>query len=45
MAPGVDEAQKALSAAFAKAEELGIAVCVSICDAGGRLVLFARMDQ
>jgi uncharacterized protein GlcG (DUF336 family) len=45
MTIGLDEAQRALAASFAKAEELGIAVCVSVCDAGGRLVAFARMDQ
>ncbi|WP_291366398.1 heme-binding protein [Acetobacter sp. UBA5411] len=45
MAITLDEAQKALSTAIERAIELGIAVCVSICDAGGRLVLFARMDQ
>lgn len=39
------EAQQALAAALQKAEALGIAVCVSVCDAGGRLVVFGRMDQ
>lgn len=39
------QAQCALQAALSKATELEIAVCVAVCDAGGRLVAFARMDQ
>lgn len=39
-----DQAWSALSAAVSHAETLDIAVCVAVCDAGGRLVAFARMD-
>ncbi|MBS1072502.1 heme-binding protein [Gluconobacter cerinus] len=34
----------ALQAALQKAQQLEIAVCVAVCDAGGRLISFARMD-
>ncbi|QEH97681.1 GlcG/HbpS family heme-binding protein [Gluconobacter thailandicus] len=34
----------ALQAALQKARQLEIAVCVAVCDAGGRLISFARMD-
>jgi uncharacterized protein GlcG (DUF336 family) len=37
-------AQKALAAAVAKAEEIGLAACIAICDRGGNPVLSARMD-
>ena len=40
-----DEAQTALTAILLRAKELKIDVCVAVCDAGGRLVSFARMDQ
>lgn len=39
------QAQRAMQAALSKATELEIAVCVAVCDAGGRLIAFARMDQ
>lgn len=39
------DAHKAIAAAIATAETLDIAVCVAVCDAGGRLLAFARMDQ
>jgi len=39
------QAQLAVSAAISHARERGIAVCVSVCDSGGRLVAFARMDE
>lgn len=38
------EANRIAAGAIAKAEELGIGICVAVCDAGGRLVAFQRMD-
>ena len=38
------EANKAIEGAIAKAEELNIRISVAVCDAGGRLVAFSRMD-
>ena len=38
------EANKAIEGAIAKAQELNIRISVAVCDAGGRLVAFARMD-
>lgn len=38
-------ARIALDAAIAFAEENKIAVCIAVCDAGGRLLTFSRMDQ
>jgi uncharacterized protein GlcG (DUF336 family) len=35
---------KLLQAAMAKAAEIGVPECVSIVDAGGHLIAFARMD-
>ena len=40
----IEKANEAIAAAQAKAEELGIRISVSVCDAGGRLVSFQRMD-
>lgn len=37
-------ARVALDAALARAAELGVAVNVSVCDAGGHQLAFARMD-
>jgi len=34
-----------LQGAIAKAEELGIKINVAVCDAGGRLLAFNRMDS
>ncbi|MBO6754667.1 MAG: heme-binding protein, partial [Spongiibacter sp.] len=34
----------AIESAIAKAQSLEIAVCIAVCDAGGRLIAFARMD-
>ena len=39
------EAERVVQAALGKARELGIDVSVAACDAGGRLVAFARMDE
>lgn len=40
----IENANAAIVAAQAKAEELGIRISVSVCDAGGRLVAFQRMN-
>jgi len=39
-----DGAMKLLSAAMAKAAEIGVPECISIVDPGGHLLAFARMD-
>ena len=44
MALTLAEANRILEGAVAKAEELGIKVNVAVCDDGGRLKAFARMD-
>ena len=44
MAITLDEAVKILEGTIAKAEEFSIKVNVAVCDAGGRLIAFARMD-
>ncbi len=44
MAITLDEANRMVAGAIAKAEELNIKVNVAVCDAGGRLVAFNRMD-
>ena len=44
MALTLTEANRILEGAVAKAEELGIKVNVAVCDDGGRLKAFARMD-
>jgi glc operon protein GlcG len=38
------EANRAIRAALAKAHNLAVKICVTICDADGRLVAFQRMD-
>lgn len=40
----LDQANGMVQAAIAKAEELGIRINVAVCDAGGRLVAFNKMD-
>ena len=40
----LQEAQTMVAAAIAKAEELDIRISAAVCDAGGRLVAFGRMD-
>ena len=37
-------AQKALAAAQRKAEEIGVPMCMAVCDTGGNLVATIRMD-
>ena len=44
MALTLEEANRVVAATIAKAEELSIKVSVAVCDAGGRLVAFNRMD-
>jgi glc operon protein GlcG len=44
MALTLDEANRIAHAVVVKAEELGINITVAICDSGGRLVAFSRMD-
>ena len=41
----LDEANRVIAGAVAKATELRIKVSVAVCDAGGRLVAFQRMDN
>jgi glc operon protein GlcG len=38
------EANRAIEGAVAKAQELNIKISVAVCDAGGRLIAFNRMD-
>src|SRR5262245_46390682 len=40
----VEGAMKLLNAAIAKAADIGVPECISIVDAGGNLLAFARMD-
>ena len=40
----LQEANRVAAAAIAHAESLGIGICVSVSDAGGRLLAFQRMD-
>ena len=44
MAISLDEANKMVAGAIAKANELNIKINVAVCDAGGRLLAFNRMD-
>ena len=44
MALTLEEANRVLAGAIAKARELNIAISAAVCDAGGRLVAFNRMD-
>ncbi len=44
MALTLEEANRIIAGAIAQAEELGIKINVAVCDAGGRLVAFNRMD-
>ncbi len=40
----LDEANRIIAGAIAKAVELQVKIGVAVCDAGGRLVAFQRMD-
>ena len=44
MALTLDEANRIIAAAIAKARSLNIRVSVAVCDAGGRPLSFQRMD-
>ena len=41
----LEEANRITQAAIAKARELNIKISVAVCDAGGRLLAFQRMDN
>jgi glc operon protein GlcG len=45
MALTLEEANRIAEGALAKARELGIRISVAVCDAGGRLQAFQRMDN
>ena len=45
MALTLEEANRVLQGALAKAKEINIKVSAAVCDAGGRLVAFQRMDN
>src|ERR1700704_5102801 len=45
MALTLEEANRIIDGALAKARELNIRISVAVCDAGGRLVAFQRMDN
>jgi uncharacterized protein GlcG (DUF336 family) len=44
MALTLDEANRIVKAAIDKAREMNIKISVAVCDAGGRLMAFNRMD-
>jgi glc operon protein GlcG len=44
MSVNLEEANRIIRGALAKAAELGIKITVAVCDAGGRLVSLQRMD-
>jgi uncharacterized protein GlcG (DUF336 family) len=44
MALTLGEANQIIQAAIAKAKEMNIRISVAVCDAGGRLMAFNRMD-
>ena len=45
MALTLDEANRIIQGAIAKARELDIRISVAVCDAGGHLLAFQRMDN
>jgi uncharacterized protein GlcG (DUF336 family) len=45
MGLSLEEANRIVDGAVAKARELKIRISVAVCDAGGRLVAFQRMDN
>ena len=45
MTLSLQEANRIAAAAIAHAESLGILICVSVSDSGGRLIAFQRMDD
>jgi len=44
MALTLDEALRVISGAIAKAREFNVKVSVAVCDEGGRMIAFHRMD-
>src|ERR1700758_3790931 len=45
MALTLEEANRIAQGAMAKAKDLNIRISVAVCDAGGRLMVFQRMDN
>ena len=45
MALTLDDANRIIAGAIAKARELNIRISAAVCDAGGRLIAFQRMDN
>jgi glc operon protein GlcG len=45
MALTLEEADRIIQGAIAKARELNIRISVAVCDSGGRLMAFQRMDN
>lgn len=45
MALTLAEANRMVQAALAKADELGVKLSIAVCDVGGNLVAFGRMDR
>jgi glc operon protein GlcG len=45
MALTLEEANRVIAGAIAKAAEFNIRISVAVCDAGGRLMAFQRMDN
>lgn len=45
MSVTLEDANRIIAGAIAKAEELNIRISVAVCGAGGRLVAFQRMDN
>lgn len=41
----LDDANRVIAGAIAKAREINIRISVAVCDTGGRLVAFQRMDN
>ena len=44
MSVTLEEAKRVIEAAVEHADELGIKICVAVCDAGGRLVALNKMQ-
>ena len=40
----LEEANRVIQGAMAKADEMNAKMNIAVCDAGGRLIAFARMD-
>jgi len=45
MALTLDEANRIVRGAIAKAQELNIRISAAVCDSGGRLIALQRMDN